>query len=138
MYANELFCNPSRSYSDLFKIICDYKHQLEKTEAEKIIRSTILYNKIVETFKFSIKTNWISWGNISEYNCEISYRYINNTHVFLFKSNDKNYFIHLKNKIPKPFAENFLDELKKHANLKPLFINSVLVGEKTYYPRSFL
>lgn len=136
MYSNELFANKRRSYSGIFKKICDYKHDLERIEGEKIIKNSIIYKKIIKDFKFYESSQWLSWGSIEKYNCKISYRYIFKKHTFYFfyttnfGQSYKKYILQFSNRIDKTFESIFLDQIKSHLELKPFFMNSVLVGER--------
>ena len=136
MFANELFANKIRSYTGLLKKICDYKHDLEIHDGNKIITNSAIYKQIIKDFKFYETCQWLSWGKIAEYNCKISYRYIFHKHTFYFfytknygRSYNK-YILQFSNRIDQPFPIIFLNKVRQHIELKQFFINSVLVGER--------
>ena len=82
--ANKLFCNPIHSHSDIFKIICDYKHQLEYAEARKLIYNNMIFKRICSDIKFKTYVEWNCWSKINDYNCKIRYWFSNQRHNLSF------------------------------------------------------
>lgn len=138
MFANELFCNPIHSYSELFKMICNMKHDLEINIAKQIIINSPIYKTIVKDIKLKVCVEWDCWGSIEDYNCNIRYRFTNiNGHNFYFSYKEngvsKEYNFSFHNGYQSSFKDVFFNNLKTHHKLKPFFINSVLIGKRKHF-----
>lgn len=142
MYTNELFCNPLRSYPDIFKKICEMKNQLEYYEAKKQICNNLIFKKIVKDFLFyELKgewpyyKKWRCWEKEKNNSSIIYYKHRNNKHKFTIYRNNK--FItkfEFSNFLQQTriigFREMLFEVIKNKPELKIIFENTVLIGKE--------
>lgn len=140
LLANELFCNPDRSHSDIFNIICNFKHDIEIIIANKLIKESIIFKTIIKDLKntYTYQMEWDGYGKIRDEDLKIRYNFRYNKHVFKFvyKKNKKmvNYkFYFVNNGDNNSFNTMLFEELKRNYLLKPLFLSTILLGKRTHY-----
>lgn len=141
-YANELFCNPLRSHSDVFNIICNFKHDMEIASAKDIIKNSIIFKTIIEDLqyeKFTTYMQWDGYGKIQDENFRIIYKSKLDYHRFIFIYNNGKRFIRHSFRFNnssycKSFETLLFEELKNNQIiLKSIFKNTVLLGKRKEY-----
>ena len=145
MYANELFCNPYRSYTDIFKKICDMKHQLEYHDAKRQICENMIFKKIIKDLKFKDLQGswprtyrWRCWEKEKNNSSTIHYFCTHKTgykHVFIISKNDQVLSrISFEPLLPDlkcvGFQQRLFEEIKNHYEIKPIFEKTVLIGKE--------